>query len=41
VLRGGSWDDSPEFLRASFRLRNYADFRYDFIGFRLAQVISE
>jgi formylglycine-generating enzyme required for sulfatase activity len=37
VLRGGSWDNSPEFLRVSYRIWDDADNRYGDIGFRLAQ----
>ena len=37
VLRGGSWSDDPVYLRASYRLRGYADDRFDLIGCRLVQ----
>jgi formylglycine-generating enzyme required for sulfatase activity len=37
VLRGGSWDNIPYFLRSAFRLRNSASFRYSSFGFRLVQ----
>ena len=37
VLRGGSWGNGPEGLRASFRDGSGADFRGNFVGFRLAQ----
>lgn len=37
VIRGGSWDNDPEYLRVSYRYWNFAGYRYDFIGFRLAQ----
>jgi formylglycine-generating enzyme required for sulfatase activity len=37
VMRGGSWYSGPEFLRSSFRTRDFADDRYGIIGFRLAQ----
>jgi formylglycine-generating enzyme required for sulfatase activity/serine/threonine protein kinase len=36
VLRGGSWDVSPWFARASYRYRNVSEGRYDDIGFRCA-----
>lgn len=39
VIRGGAWFNLPEFLRASFRLRNFPDNRNYFIGFRLVQDI--
>ncbi|MDR4469808.1 MAG: SUMF1/EgtB/PvdO family nonheme iron enzyme [Nitrospira sp.] len=37
VLRGGSWDNNPEYLRTLRRLSDNADFRYNSIGFRLVQ----
>ncbi|MDH4097694.1 MAG: SUMF1/EgtB/PvdO family nonheme iron enzyme [Nitrospira sp.] len=37
VIRGGSWFDQSEFLRASSRYGLYADYRLNYIGFRLAQ----
>ena len=37
VLHGGSWGDPPVNLRSSFRGVNSADFKGNFIGFRLAQ----
>ena len=40
VLRGGSWADSPELLRASYRVRDVAVYRFSSIGFRLAQDID-
>jgi hypothetical protein len=36
-MRGGSWNNKPENLRASNRNRNNADNRNNNIGFRLAQ----
>ena len=42
VLRGGSWINKPEDLRVSYRGRYYAGTRnYSFLGFRLAQDVSE
>lgn len=35
-LRGGSWYSGPKPVRSAYRDRNYADARYDFLGFRLA-----
>ena len=37
VMRGGSWYNLPVFLRASIRDWYGADYRFNFIGFRLAQ----
>ncbi len=37
VVRGGSWNLDPEYLRSAFRYRFGAVFRYRSIGFRLAQ----
>jgi len=37
VVRGGSWSYVPENLRSAYRTRTDADFRFDFLGFRLAQ----
>jgi formylglycine-generating enzyme required for sulfatase activity len=37
VLRGGSWGDGPEFLRASGRYWDDAVIRNGYIGFRLAR----
>jgi formylglycine-generating enzyme required for sulfatase activity len=41
VIRGGSWNDDPGFLRASARFGNFPDFRYNFLGFRLVQDMTE
>ena len=35
VLRGGSWVNTPEYMRATFRLRFSADYLYSDLGFRL------
>ncbi len=40
VIRGGSWDNDPVSLRSSFRGRDLADFRFNFIGFRRAQDLN-
>jgi formylglycine-generating enzyme required for sulfatase activity len=37
VLRGGSWFSNPKILRSASRLKFKPGFRYDTIGFRLAQ----
>jgi hypothetical protein len=40
VVRGGSWNNSPEVLGLSFRFRAYPDGRNSLIGFRLAQDVG-
>jgi len=40
VLRGGSWGDHPESLRASHRRYDHPDYRLDFIGFRVAACLA-
>jgi formylglycine-generating enzyme required for sulfatase activity len=35
VSRGGSWSCTPGSVRAAIRNRNPADYRYDYLGFRL------
>jgi Sulfatase-modifying factor enzyme 1 len=35
VLRGGSWYNNPENCRSAFRIINYPDVRYDYVGFRV------
>jgi len=37
VVRGGAWNNAPEFLRSAGRTRSDADSRYLYLGFRLAQ----
>ena len=37
VIRGGSWFNEPGILRSAYRLRFSPVFRYNFLGFRLAQ----
>lgn len=37
VLRGGSWSDRPQYLRASYRYGGTPSYRVSLIGFRLAQ----
>ncbi|MGB8901349.1 MAG: SUMF1/EgtB/PvdO family nonheme iron enzyme [Methylocella sp.] len=38
VLRGGSWEDGPEDLRAAGRHTDIQDIRISYIGFRLARI---
>ena len=40
VLRGGSWLNNPQDLRASFRLRLAPVAKFSFIGFRCAREVS-
>lgn len=40
VIRGGTWNNEPEFLRVSFRFGLNADTRLSSVGFRLAQDIK-
>jgi formylglycine-generating enzyme required for sulfatase activity len=40
VVRGGSWDSEPEYLRTSARGRNSPGFRINYIGFRLARTLN-
>jgi formylglycine-generating enzyme required for sulfatase activity len=40
VLRGGSWDLTPESLRAATRARGDPDYSYIDIGFRLARTLD-
>ena len=37
AVRGGSWYNSPRYLRAAFRYRLDPTLRFNYIGFRLAQ----
>jgi hypothetical protein len=41
AIRGGSWDNVPEVLRAWLRGGNFAGFRNSNLGFRLVQEIEE
>ena len=36
VVRGGSWSNSPRWVRAAARFETRADARFDLVGFRLA-----
>jgi formylglycine-generating enzyme required for sulfatase activity len=35
VVRGGSWDDTPEHCRSAYRVLYYPAYRYDVVGFRI------
>jgi serine/threonine-protein kinase len=39
VLRGGSWNDKPRYMRSADRIRNSATLRYNNNGFRLARTL--
>jgi formylglycine-generating enzyme required for sulfatase activity len=41
VIRGGSWDNTPGYLRASIRAGIFPDFRNDDLGFRLVQDVEQ
>jgi formylglycine-generating enzyme required for sulfatase activity/uncharacterized caspase-like protein len=40
VVRGGSWYYVPQFLRSAARVRWSADYRYGYLGFRLARTLN-
>ena len=40
VFRGGSWNLSAEDARAANRRRFSPDYRFNFVGFRLARTIT-
>ena len=40
VLRGGSWNSYPQWLRSAFRRRNWPSFRFFGLGFRLVQDLN-
>ena len=40
VLRGGSWNFTPTFLRAALRNRNSTGNRIDYLGFRVARTLA-
>ena len=40
VLRGGSWDVKPRYLRSAFRFRFGTGARLDSIGFRVARTLA-
>jgi len=39
ILRGGSWDNDPQFCRSAYRIRFDPDSTYYFIGFRVVCVL--
>ncbi len=39
VLRGGTWDNEPQYLRSAFRHGYFAEFRLSGIGFRIAKLL--
>jgi formylglycine-generating enzyme required for sulfatase activity len=40
VVRGGSWDNLPRYLRSAYRNRNGTDFWYYTFGFRVARTLT-
>jgi len=40
VLRGGSWLNQPNLVRAAYRYRNNPDFRFDTLGVRLVLAVA-
>ena len=40
VLRGGSWDYGPRFLRSAYRFRSTTGFRFVNIGFRVVRTLD-
>jgi formylglycine-generating enzyme required for sulfatase activity len=40
VIRGGSWDSKPQYLRSAVRVRSPAANRDDIIGFRVARTLA-
>ncbi len=40
VLRGGSWNNKPEFLRSAFRIGINVTYRHDLLGFRVARDLT-
>jgi formylglycine-generating enzyme required for sulfatase activity len=39
MVRGGSWGDDPEFLRAAYRIGGYTDSRNNDLGFRVGRTL--
>ena len=40
VIRGGSWNYAPRFLRSALRLGNVPDVRNSILGFRVARTLD-
>ena len=40
VLRGGSWDYDPRFLRSANRIRDSSGNRFNYVGFRIARTLT-
>ena len=40
VVRGGSWDSSPGYLRSAVRSRGTAGYRFIYVGFRVARRLT-
>jgi formylglycine-generating enzyme required for sulfatase activity len=40
VVRGGSWGNFPQYLRAACRSRNSTDARVSILGYRVGRTLS-
>ena len=40
VVRGGSWDGYPQFLRSANRVRSTTDVRDGYLGFRVGRTLT-
>jgi formylglycine-generating enzyme required for sulfatase activity len=40
VLRGGSWNSEPGYLRSACRNNRYPDLRFSYVGFRVARTLN-
>ena len=40
AIRGGAWDDGPDFVRSAYRFGNSPGYRGNYVGFRLAMLID-
>jgi formylglycine-generating enzyme required for sulfatase activity len=40
VIRGGSWNNLPQDVRAAIRDNIAPDYRYNYLGFRVARTLS-
>ena len=40
VVRGGSWNSEPGYLRAACRNNRYPDLRFSYVGLRVARTLN-